>query len=115
LAFREMRKEGMRIRRNLRVLCALAEGEIARREQRPPPTGYLRLLDATGRSPAELIAEVEANHRAAVRQGQATRRRLAAAPSGIIVGGHGLHRRNRESSSPRFVGADLRACEAIAI
>jgi hypothetical protein len=95
--FREMRKEGMRIRRNLRVLCALAEeGEIARREQRPPPTGYLRLLDATGRSPAELIAEVEANHRAAVRQGQATRRRLAAAQT-ENVGGHGLGRRNSES------------------
>jgi hypothetical protein len=72
-----MRKEGMRIRRNLRILCALAVGEIARRERRPPPTEYLRLLDATGKSPAELIAEVEANHRAAIRQGEATRRRQA--------------------------------------
>jgi hypothetical protein len=78
LAFRAMRKEGMRIRRNLRILCALAAGEIARRERRPPPTEYLRLLDATGKSPAELIAEVEANHWAAVRQGEETRRQRAA-------------------------------------
>jgi len=90
LAYREMRKEGMRIRRNLRILCALAVGEIARREGRWPPAEYLRLLDATGKSPAELLADVEANHWAAVRQGEATRRRQAAEARSSPYGGERL-------------------------
>jgi hypothetical protein len=72
-----MRKEGMRIRRNLRALCALAKDEIARRANRPPPAEYLRLLQARRQSREEIIAEIEANHRAAVRQGRATLRRRA--------------------------------------
>jgi hypothetical protein len=60
----------MRIRRNLRILCALMAAEIAKKEGRPPPRYYARLLDDTGKSPAELIAEVEANHWTAVRQGE---------------------------------------------
>jgi hypothetical protein len=97
-AYLAVRKEGMRVRRNIRALCALAKDEIARQENRPPPAEVLRLVEARRMTREEIVAEIMANHRAAVRQGRATLRR---------------QRAERVAKGPRAnVGADLRSAHA---
>jgi hypothetical protein len=45
-----MRREGMRIRRNLRALCAAMRARIALQNDRPMPRGYARWIDSLSRN-----------------------------------------------------------------
>jgi len=45
-----MRREGMRIRRNLRALCAAMRARIALQDNRPMPRGYARWVEGLSRN-----------------------------------------------------------------
>jgi hypothetical protein len=45
-----MRREGMRIRRNLRALCAAMRAKIALQDNQPMPRGYARWVDGLSRN-----------------------------------------------------------------